>query len=72
MNNQTILTWFLISSMYLYVVQTPNSPVALGSSAGRKTNKRIILACQGATQSTPEVWIFLSMLLCMKEFALAQ
>ncbi|GJN06995.1 hypothetical protein PR202_ga24780 [Eleusine coracana subsp. coracana] len=34
--------------------QTPNSPVAAGSSAGRKTNKRVILACQGATQSTPE------------------
>ncbi|TVU50865.1 hypothetical protein EJB05_02257, partial [Eragrostis curvula] len=33
--------------------QTPNSPVAAGSSAGRKTSKRIILACQGATQNSP-------------------
>lgn len=35
--------------------QTPNSPVAGGSSAGRKTSKRIILACQGATQSSSEI-----------------
>ncbi|OMO58363.1 Histidine phosphatase superfamily, clade-1 [Corchorus capsularis] len=30
--------------------QTPNSPVAAGSSAGRKASKRIILVCQGSTQ----------------------
>ncbi|CAD6258284.1 unnamed protein product [Miscanthus lutarioriparius] len=35
--------------------QTPNSPVAGGSSAERKTSKRIILACQGATQSSSEI-----------------
>ncbi|XP_072981094.1 2-carboxy-D-arabinitol-1-phosphatase [Typha angustifolia] len=35
--------------------QTPNSPIAAGISAGRKSNKRIILVCQGATQSNPEV-----------------
>jgi hypothetical protein len=72
MNNQTNLTWFLISSLYLYVVQTPNSPVAAGSFAGRKTNKQIILACQGATQSSLEVWIFYSVLLCKKQFTLVQ
>lgn len=32
--------------------QTPNSPVALGSSGERKSNARIILVCHGATQST--------------------
>ncbi|KAG0486723.1 hypothetical protein HPP92_008818 [Vanilla planifolia] len=32
--------------------QTPNSPVSLGSSGGRKTDLRIILVCHGATQST--------------------
>ncbi|XWS73957.1 hypothetical protein CRYUN_Cryun02cG0174100 [Craigia yunnanensis] len=32
--------------------QTPNSPVAAGSSAGRKTSKRIILVCHGSTQDT--------------------
>ncbi|XP_022732019.1 probable 2-carboxy-D-arabinitol-1-phosphatase [Durio zibethinus] len=30
--------------------QTPSSPVAAGSSGGRKTSKRIILVCQGSTQ----------------------
>ncbi|CAL4911610.1 unnamed protein product [Urochloa decumbens] len=35
--------------------QTPNSPVAAGSSGGRKTSKRIILACQGTTQSSSEI-----------------
>lgn len=35
--------------------QTPNSPVAAGSSGGRKTSNRIILACQGATQNSPEI-----------------
>ncbi|XP_062197631.1 2-carboxy-D-arabinitol-1-phosphatase-like [Phragmites australis] len=34
--------------------QTPYSPVA-GSPGGRKTSKRIILACQGATQNSPEI-----------------
>uniref|UniRef100_A0A0E0R493 2-carboxy-D-arabinitol-1-phosphatase n=1 Tax=Oryza rufipogon TaxID=4529 RepID=A0A0E0R493_ORYRU len=37
--------------------QTPNSPVASGSSAGRKTSKRIILACQGATQNSAEIGV---------------
>ncbi|XWS28615.1 hypothetical protein CRYUN_Cryun25bG0085900 [Craigia yunnanensis] len=32
--------------------QTPSSPVAGGSSVGRKTSKRIILVCQGSTQDT--------------------
>ncbi|XVF69103.1 hypothetical protein PTKIN_Ptkin11bG0053700 [Pterospermum kingtungense] len=32
--------------------QTPSSPVASGSSGGRKTSKRIILICQGSTQDT--------------------
>ncbi|XP_071724121.1 probable 2-carboxy-D-arabinitol-1-phosphatase [Rutidosis leptorrhynchoides] len=31
--------------------QTPNSPVADGSSAGRKTSKRIILVCHGSSQA---------------------
>ncbi|KAJ3703555.1 hypothetical protein LUZ61_007260 [Rhynchospora tenuis] len=31
--------------------QTPNSPVASGTSGGRKTKSRMILVCQGATQS---------------------
>ncbi|KAL5830913.1 hypothetical protein ACOSQ3_016331 [Xanthoceras sorbifolium] len=34
--------------------QTPNSPVAGGSSAGRKTSKRIILVCNGSTQVDSE------------------
>ncbi|KAK4607673.1 hypothetical protein RGQ29_001482 [Quercus rubra] len=34
--------------------QTPNSPIAAGSSGGRKTSNRIILACHGYTQSNPE------------------
>ncbi|KQJ91762.1 hypothetical protein BRADI_4g39570v3 [Brachypodium distachyon] len=34
--------------------QTPNSPVSAESSAGRKTGKRIILVCQGATMSSSE------------------
>ncbi|KAG9459016.1 hypothetical protein H6P81_003524 [Aristolochia fimbriata] len=35
--------------------QTPNSPIAAGSSGGRKTCKRIILVCHGATESNDEV-----------------
>uniref|UniRef100_A0A1D1ZJT8 2-carboxy-D-arabinitol-1-phosphatase n=1 Tax=Anthurium amnicola TaxID=1678845 RepID=A0A1D1ZJT8_9ARAE len=35
--------------------QTPNSPIAQGSSGGRKTSKRIILVCHGATQGNSEV-----------------
>uniref|UniRef100_A0A6V7QXL7 2-carboxy-D-arabinitol-1-phosphatase n=1 Tax=Ananas comosus var. bracteatus TaxID=296719 RepID=A0A6V7QXL7_ANACO len=35
--------------------QTPNSPIAAGSSGGRKTSKRIVLVCQGVTQSSSEV-----------------
>ncbi|XP_058087360.1 probable 2-carboxy-D-arabinitol-1-phosphatase [Magnolia sinica] len=35
--------------------QTPNSPIAAGSSGGRKTSKRIVLACYGVTQSNSEV-----------------
>ncbi|XP_020536267.1 probable 2-carboxy-D-arabinitol-1-phosphatase isoform X2 [Jatropha curcas] len=34
--------------------QTPNSPVAAGSSAGRKTSKRIILVCHGTLQGDAE------------------
>ncbi|KAK9153775.1 hypothetical protein Sjap_001255 [Stephania japonica] len=34
--------------------QTPNSPVASGSSGGRKTSMRIILACHGSTQINTE------------------
>ncbi|KAK9126483.1 hypothetical protein Scep_015329 [Stephania cephalantha] len=34
--------------------QTPSSPVAAGSSAGRKTSMRIILACHGSTQINTE------------------
>ncbi|XP_037421431.1 2-carboxy-D-arabinitol-1-phosphatase isoform X1 [Triticum dicoccoides] len=34
--------------------QTPNSPISAESSAGRKSSKRIILVCQGATQSSSE------------------
>ncbi|TYH56302.1 hypothetical protein ES332_D08G008400v1 [Gossypium tomentosum] len=32
--------------------QTPGSPVAAGSSAGRRTSRRIILVCQGSTQDS--------------------
>ncbi|KAG8484828.1 hypothetical protein CXB51_021158 [Gossypium anomalum] len=32
--------------------QTPGSPVATGSSAGRRTSRRIILVCQGSTQDS--------------------
>ncbi|XP_011625980.1 probable 2-carboxy-D-arabinitol-1-phosphatase [Amborella trichopoda] len=35
-------------------LQTPNPPIAPGSSGGRKTNKRIILVCHGTLQSTAE------------------
>lgn len=38
------------------MTQTPGSPVAGGSSAGRKASKRIILVCQGSSQSGSEVW----------------
>lgn len=34
--------------------QTPGSPVAAGSSAGRKTSKRIILVCHGVSESDLE------------------
>lgn len=34
--------------------QTPNSPVAAGSSGGRKASKRIILVCYGSTQGDSE------------------
>ncbi|KAF7053311.1 hypothetical protein CFC21_061271 [Triticum aestivum] len=34
--------------------QTPSSPISAESSAGRKSSKRIILVCQGATQSSSE------------------
>ncbi|KAH9699960.1 2-carboxy-d-arabinitol-1-phosphatase-related [Citrus sinensis] len=34
--------------------QTPNSPVAAGSSGGRKASKRIILVCYGTTQGDSE------------------
>ncbi|KAK9127656.1 hypothetical protein Syun_016453 [Stephania yunnanensis] len=34
--------------------QTPSSPVAASSSAGRKTSMRIILACHGSTQISTE------------------
>lgn len=37
-------------------MQTPGSPVASGSSGGRKTSKRIILVCHGVTQNNSEVW----------------
>ncbi|CAI9105554.1 OLC1v1004495C1 [Oldenlandia corymbosa var. corymbosa] len=34
--------------------QTPNSPIAAGSSAGRKASTRIILVCHGISQSVAE------------------
>lgn len=34
--------------------QTPNTPLAAGSSGGRKTSKRIVLVCHGATQNNDE------------------
>ncbi|EEF28771.1 phosphoglycerate mutase, putative, partial [Ricinus communis] len=34
--------------------QTPSSPVAAGSAAGRKTSKRIILVCHGTIQGDAE------------------
>ncbi|KAJ4969997.1 hypothetical protein NE237_003096 [Protea cynaroides] len=34
--------------------QTPNSPIATGTSGGRKAGKRIILVCYGSTQSNIE------------------
>lgn len=40
--------------------QTPNSPLAAGSSGGRKSNKRIILVCHGATENNNEA-IFANM-----------
>ncbi|KAG8093594.1 hypothetical protein GUJ93_ZPchr0012g20445 [Zizania palustris] len=35
--------------------QTPNPPVVSASSGGRKTSKRVILVCQGATQNSAEI-----------------
>ncbi|KAA8550220.1 hypothetical protein F0562_001904 [Nyssa sinensis] len=37
--------------------QTPNSPLAAGSSGGRKTSKRVILVCHGTSQSSSEASI---------------
>lgn len=37
------------------LIQTPSSPVAGGSSAGRKTSRRIILVCHGTLQGDIEV-----------------
>lgn len=37
------------------MMQTPGSPVAGGSSAGRKTSKRIVLVCHGVSESDLEV-----------------
>ncbi|XAR59677.1 2-carboxy-D-arabinitol-1-phosphatase [Bertholletia excelsa] len=37
--------------------QTPNSPIAAGSSGGRKTSNRIILVCHGAVQGELEAAI---------------
>ncbi|KAF8403226.1 hypothetical protein HHK36_011326 [Tetracentron sinense] len=34
--------------------QTPNSPIAAGSSGGRKACKRVILVCHGSTQNNLE------------------
>lgn len=34
--------------------QTPNSPIAAGSSAGRKASKRIILVCHGSSMNIEE------------------
>lgn len=34
--------------------QTPGSPIAAGSSAGRKSGNRIILVCHGSSQGNPE------------------
>lgn len=34
--------------------QTPSSPIAAGSSAGRKTSMRIILVCHGVSESNQE------------------
>jgi len=50
--------------LHCIFVQTPNSPVAAGSSGGRKNSKRIILACQGTTQSSSEVYDFYRMCMC--------
>ncbi|CAO2813202.1 unnamed protein product [Amaranthus hypochondriacus] len=36
--------------------QTPNSPIAAGSSGGRKFNKRIILVCHGSLVDNAEVF----------------
>ncbi|KAL7197610.1 hypothetical protein ACSBR2_020199 [Camellia fascicularis] len=40
--------------LYAIVTQTPNSPIAAGSSGGRKTSNRIILVCHGSSQSGSE------------------
>jgi hypothetical protein len=55
-----ILYGFCNMLLYLFnsieiLMQTPNSPVAAGSSAGRKTSKRIILVSHGTTQGGTEV-----------------
>ncbi|KAI8032806.1 MLO-like protein 1 [Camellia lanceoleosa] len=41
--------------LYAIVIQTPNSPIAAGSSGGKKTSNRIILVCHGSSQSGSEV-----------------
>lgn len=41
--------------MIFSLMQTPNSPVASGSSGGRKATKRIILVCHGVSEDN-KVW----------------
>ena len=44
-----------LEAMIFSLPQTPNSPVASGSSGGRKAARRIVLVCHGVSE-TNEVW----------------
>jgi hypothetical protein len=49
------IVWLCFPLIVIELLQTPNSPIAPGSSGGRKTSNRIILVCHGSTQSNTEV-----------------
>jgi len=37
----------ILLTVFVVLMQTPNSPLAGGSSGGRKASKQIILVCHG-------------------------
>lgn len=49
-------------------LQTPNSPLASGTSGGRKASKRIILVCYGVLQDPNKVYVVFVMARSMPVF----